>query len=45
MLRYFLECSTAETATTLGIGEGSVKQHLHRALAELGTILQAEDGS
>jgi RNA polymerase sigma-70 factor (sigma-E family) len=45
VLRYFLECSTAETASTLGIGEGSVKQHLHRALAALGTTLQAEDGS
>jgi RNA polymerase sigma-70 factor (sigma-E family) len=45
VLRYYLESSTAETATTLGISEGSVKQHLHRALAALGTNLQAEDGS
>jgi RNA polymerase sigma-70 factor (sigma-E family) len=45
VLRYYLESSTAETAITLGISEGSVKQHLHRALAALGTTLQAEDGS
>jgi RNA polymerase sigma-70 factor (sigma-E family) len=45
VLRYYLECSTAETATALGIGEGSVKQHLHRALAALGSTLQAEDGA
>lgn len=44
VLRYYLDSSTAETATTLGISEGSVKQHLHRALATLGTNLQAEDG-
>ena len=45
VLRYYLDSSTADTATTLGISEGSVKQHLHRALAALGTNLQAEDGS
>lgn len=43
VLRYYLECSTAETAATLRISEGSVKQHLHRALAALGTTLQVED--
>ncbi len=45
VLRYYLDSSTAETATTLGISEGSVKQHLHRALAALSATLQAEDGS
>jgi RNA polymerase sigma-70 factor (sigma-E family) len=40
VLRYLLECSTAETARALGIGEGSVKSHLSRALDALGTDLE-----
>ncbi len=40
-LRYFLDCSTKETAATLGISEGSVKTHLHRALASLAGRLEA----
>jgi RNA polymerase sigma-70 factor (sigma-E family) len=40
VLRYLLELSTAETARTLGIAEGSVKSHLSRALAALGDDLE-----
>ena len=40
VLRYLLECSTAETARALGIGEGSVKSHLSRGLAALGGDLE-----
>jgi RNA polymerase sigma-70 factor (sigma-E family) len=40
VLRYFLECSTAECADALGISEGSVKTHLHRALAALSPRLE-----
>lgn len=40
VLRYLLELSTAEAATTLGISDGSVKTHLHRALATLETTLE-----
>ncbi|MEX1143851.1 MAG: SigE family RNA polymerase sigma factor [Acidimicrobiia bacterium] len=43
VLRYYLDCSTIEAATTLGISEGSVKQHLHRALAALGLVLEKEE--
>lgn len=40
VLRYLLECSTTETASALDIAEGSVKSHLSRALAALGTDLE-----
>ncbi len=40
MLRHFLDCSTAEAATTLGISEGSVKTHLHRAMNTLAMRLE-----
>jgi RNA polymerase sigma-70 factor (ECF subfamily) len=40
-LRYFLECSTAETAETLGISDGAVKTHLRRALASLARQLES----
>jgi RNA polymerase sigma-70 factor (sigma-E family) len=40
VLRYYLDCSTAECARTLGISEGSVKTHLHRALAALAPRLE-----
>jgi RNA polymerase sigma-70 factor (sigma-E family) len=41
VVRYFLECSTAECADALGISEGTVKTHLHRALAALAPALEA----
>jgi RNA polymerase sigma-70 factor (sigma-E family) len=40
VLRYLLELSTADTAATLDISPGSVKTHLHRALAALETTLE-----
>ena len=35
VLRYFEDASTAETAEALGISEGAVKTHLHRALGSM----------
>jgi RNA polymerase sigma-70 factor (sigma-E family) len=40
VLRYYLDLSEAEIATTLGISNGSVKSHAHRALAALATRLE-----
>ncbi|MDZ4826361.1 MAG: SigE family RNA polymerase sigma factor [Actinomycetota bacterium] len=42
VLRYYEDCSTAQTAAALGISEGSVKANLHRALAALGVALEEE---
>ena len=41
VLRYLLDCSTAETARTLGIAEGSVKSILSRARIVLAQTLEA----
>lgn len=41
VLRYFLDCSTADTAEALGISDGAVKTHLHRALASLARDLES----
>ena len=38
--RYFLELSGEETATALGIPEGTVKSRLSRALARLRTRVE-----
>lgn len=40
VLRYLLDCSTAETAAALGVSEGTVKTHLSRGLAALETSLE-----
>jgi DNA-directed RNA polymerase specialized sigma24 family protein len=40
VLRYYLDCSTADTAAALGIAEGSVKANLHHALTALGVALE-----
>jgi RNA polymerase sigma-70 factor (sigma-E family) len=40
VLRYYLDYSTEETAGALGISEGSVKTHLHRALAAMQKTLE-----
>ena len=40
VLRFADDCSTAETASVLGISEGSVKTHLHRGLAALQRLLE-----
>jgi len=39
VLRFYLDLSEAETASTLGISPGSVKTHVHRGLAALATRL------
>ncbi len=39
-LRYYLDLSEAEIATTLGISPGSVKTHAHRGLATLAERLE-----
>lgn len=41
VLRYYLELSERETAEALSISRGSVKTHLHRALATLSDRLEA----
>lgn len=43
VLRYYLDCSIAETAAALKISSGSVKQHLHRAHAALALDLGTEE--
>jgi RNA polymerase sigma-70 factor (sigma-E family) len=44
VLRYFADCSVGETAATLGISDGAVKQHVHRAMVSLADVLRdAED--
>jgi RNA polymerase sigma-70 factor (sigma-E family) len=40
-LRYYLDLSEADIATTLGISPGSVKTHAHRGLATLAQRLEA----
>ena len=40
VLRFYLDASTAETAAALGVSEGSVKTHLHRALGALARELE-----
>lgn len=42
-LRYYLELSQAEIAQAMGISNGSVKTHLHRALANLAALLTEDD--
>lgn len=40
VLRYYLDLSEADIATTLGISVGSVKTHAHRGLATLAAVLE-----
>jgi RNA polymerase sigma-70 factor (sigma-E family) len=42
VLRYYLDLSENEIASTLGISTGSVKQHAHRGLTTLSTALGAQ---
>lgn len=39
-LRYYLDLSEAEIAAAMGVSTGSVKTHLHRALATLASRLE-----
>jgi RNA polymerase sigma-70 factor (sigma-E family) len=39
-LRYYLDLSEADIATTLGISPGSVKTHAHRGLQALGHLVE-----
>lgn len=41
VLRFYLDLSEAEIATTLGISKGSVKTHVHRGVATLAVRLEA----
>lgn len=41
LLRYFLDCSEAQIAETLGVSAGTVKTSAHRALAHLAPALEA----
>ena len=43
VLRYYLDLSEAEIATTLGISAGSVKTHASRGLTALASLLERED--
>ncbi len=43
VLRYYLDLGQAESATILGISEGSVKSHTHRGLAALAATLEADE--
>jgi len=40
VLRYYAECTEAETADALGISVGAVKSHTHRAITALGKKLE-----
>ncbi len=42
VLRYYLDLSAEETATTMGISPSSVRSATHRALASLGRVLQEQ---
>jgi RNA polymerase sigma-70 factor (sigma-E family) len=41
VLRYYADCTEADTADALGISIGAVKSHAHRAIASLGKKLEA----
>lgn len=41
-LRYFLDCSEAETAQALNVAAGTVKSRTHRALTRLRSVLEKE---
>ncbi len=42
VLRYYVDLSEAEIATTLGISTGSVKSHSHRAMTALARVLKED---
>jgi RNA polymerase sigma-70 factor (ECF subfamily) len=40
LLRFYLDLSAHDIAATLGVSAGTVKNHLHRALSTLGTVME-----
>jgi RNA polymerase sigma-70 factor (ECF subfamily) len=40
LLRFYLDLSAHDVATTLGVSAGTVKNHLHRALSTLASVLE-----
>ena len=42
VLRFYLDLSEADIAQTMGVSTGSVKTHLHRGLATLGSRLEEQ---
>jgi RNA polymerase sigma-70 factor (sigma-E family) len=42
VLRFYADLSEAETAAAMRVSAGSVKQHVHRGLASLGSVLEDE---
>ncbi|MGH9185837.1 MAG: RNA polymerase sigma factor [Acidimicrobiales bacterium] len=42
VLRYYLDLPVADCASALGVTVGSIKQHLHRGLAGLTTLLEED---
>ena len=45
VLRFYGDCAVAEIATTLGISDGAVKQHLHRAAHALANAMDDVGGA
>jgi len=43
VLRFYGDCAVADIAAALRISDGSVKQHLHRAMAALAEVLREGD--
>jgi RNA polymerase sigma-70 factor (ECF subfamily) len=44
VLRYLLDLDTAATASHLGIAQGTVRAHLHQAIASLRELLTSPEG-
>ena len=42
VLRFYADLSEAETAAAMGVSTGSVKTHVHRGLAALAPVLEAD---
>lgn len=43
LLHYYLDMSVADTAAALGVDDGTVKTHLHRARSALAEVIGEED--